>query len=219
MTTQRSGATTRRALIRAGVAASGGLLLAGGPERSLLGPESAAAAGVTRTRYAYGSASSLQHGDLWLPPATPTALVVLLHGGAFQSSHHSSEMDPIAATLSSGGYAVWNVEYRSVGTGGGFPNTFVDAAKAIDVVRGTRYDKDVVVVGYSAGGILGSWAASRTSATPGGAPKQPIKAVITLSGGLDLTRLASYPGLSRQMVACMGGTPQQVPGRYALADP
>ncbi len=119
----------------------------------------------------------------------------------------------------SGGYAVWNVEYRSVGTGGGFPNTFLDAAAAIDAIHGTRYDKDVVVVGYSAGGILAAWAASRTSATPGGAPKQPLKAVITLSGGLDLSRLASYPGLSHQMVACMGGTPKQVPGRYALADP
>ena len=30
------------------------------------------------------------------------------------------------------GWAVWNIEYRRVGNGGGWPDTFADVAAAID---------------------------------------------------------------------------------------
>lgn len=204
----------RRSVLMTGLAASCGVAL------SIGGPLTDAASATTNPkRYRYGTASSLQFGDLWLPSGNPTALVVLFHGGSFKAKYHASGLNPVASKLASTGYAVWNVEYRSVGSGGGFPNTLLDAAAALDAVHRAGYDGNVVLVGHSAGGLLAAWSASRTSKTPGGARKQAIKGLVTLSGGLNLTELASYPGLSEQMIALMGGTPKQVPARYAVADP
>ena len=65
--------------------------------------------------------------------------------------------------------AAWNIEYRRVGSGGGWPTTFTDVAAAIDLLpeavqkaAAGRLDLDrVVFLGHSAGGHLATWAASR----------------------------------------------------------
>src|SRR3546814_18595524 len=45
-------------------------------------------------------------------------------------------MDWIAADLRDAVYAVWNIDYRGVDRdGGGYPGTFLDAARAADALR------------------------------------------------------------------------------------
>lgn len=58
-----------------------------------------------------------------------------LHGGFWQSSHGLDLGAGIGADLARRGWAAWNVEYRRIGSGGGWPATFADVAAAVDHVR------------------------------------------------------------------------------------
>ncbi len=65
------------------------------------------------------------------------------------------------------GWAVWNIEYRRIGDGGGWPETFADVAAAIDHLDGLHPALDldrVELLGHSAGGHLALWAAGRETA-------------------------------------------------------
>jgi acetyl esterase/lipase len=79
----------------------------------------------------------------------------------------------------------------------------------------------VVVVGHSAGGQLALWAAGRTMlpvGAPGSAPVVVVKAAVSQAGVNDLGRAyAQAPGGAVGML--MGGSPTDLPDRYALADP
>ena len=89
-------------------------------------------------------------------PARPGvhAAVVLLHGGFWRHMWARDTMDGIAVDLARRGYLTANVEYRRLGTGGGWPTTVRDVADAIEAV--TRRDDvgPVAVIGHSAGGHL-----------------------------------------------------------------
>ncbi len=172
---------------------------------------------VTSGRRRYGH-DPQQHADLRLPSGTPLATVVLIHGGYWQAEYGSDQMDPLARKLVELGYATWNVEYRRVGTGGGYPNTLEDVARAVDAVPEHLAHK-VVVLGHSAGGHLAGWAAGRTDRTPGGPARVPLTSVISLSGLLDLSDAALEPVSQYPVRHFMGGAPTQVPDRYAVADP
>jgi acetyl esterase/lipase len=105
-----------------------------------------------------------QVGDLWLPPeATVPAgglpVVVLLHGGFWYHAWERDLMDGVAADLAARGLAAWNLEYRRVGAGGGWPATGVDVADGLDhlasMAAGAGLDPErVVLVGHSAGAQL-----------------------------------------------------------------
>ena len=168
-------------------------------------------------RHRYGD-DPQQYADLLLPRRTPLATVVLIHGGYWQAGYGADLMTPLARSFRELGYATWNVEYRRVGTGGGFPQTFEDVAHAVDALP-ADLTRRVVVVGHSAGGHLAGWAAGRTARTPGGAPHVALTGVISLSGLLDLTAAALSPESAGPVQSLMGGPPAQHPGRYALADP
>jgi acetyl esterase/lipase len=130
-------------------------------------------------------------------------------------------MDPLADRFTDLGYATWNVEYRH--TGDHVEDTLADVAAAVDRLghdgptRGL--DRDVVLLGHSAGGQLAAWAASRTARTPGGAPRVTVRGAVSLSGVLDLTRAAADPRSLSPVIAFLGGTPAEVPEHYAAADP
>jgi acetyl esterase/lipase len=152
--------------------------------------------GRADTRVAYGAEPN-QFGELWLPEGPgPHPVVVLIHGGCWQASLPGLElMDYLAADLRRRGRAVWSLEYRRLGGGGGYPATFHDVAAGVDHLRALagKHPLDlgrVVVSGHSAGGHLALWTAAR-SRLPRSSPlwrAKPLKVrgVVTLAGINDL---------------------------------
>lgn len=163
----------------------------------------------------YGTDHADQYGVLGLPTGTPRGLALLVHGGFWLDQYRADLMDPMAADLRKRGYATWNVEYRRVGNGGGYPATFADVAAAFDKVLdlGLPAGLPSVALGHSAGGHLAVWAASRSSSTAGGAPRFKPDTTISLSGVLDLTAAAD-DGLGNGAAAALMG-----PSDYRQADP
>ena len=45
-------------------------------------------------------------------------------------------MEPLATSLTSSGWATWNVEYRRTGAGRGWPTTFIDVAARVVSLAG-----------------------------------------------------------------------------------
>ncbi len=136
-------------------------------------------------------------------------------------------MRALAADLVQRGFAVWNIEYRRLGAGGGWPATFADVAAAVDRLDGLHPSLDlsrVDVLGHSAGGHLALWAAGRTrlpTGSPGavaGRARVPIARAISLAGVCDLAGAYRewHGGAVR---ALMGGSPERLPERYEVADP
>lgn len=211
---------TRRTLLRTGLGTTllGALAACGEPPGAGRSPSSAAVPADGR-RVFYGEDRGNQYADLRLPTGTALGTVVLLHGGYWLPQYGLDLLAPMARRFTRLGYATWNVEYRRTSEGGGWPHTFTDVARAMDRLAEERVPGDLVVIGHSAGGHLAGWVASRTAQTPGGSPRVVPKAVVSLSGVLDLTTAASAPESSGPVVALMGGTPGQHPDRYRLGDP
>lgn len=177
----------------------------------------------------------MQTGDLHVPlNGVGHPVVVMVHGGYWKVGFDRSVMRPLAEELVLLGYAVWNIDYRRVGDpGGGWPGTFDDIASAVDHLAtvGPAQGLDlgqVVVIGHSAGSQLAFWAGAREGlppGAPGADPEVSPVALASLSGVLDLTAAARLPDLGRlgdlqrSVVELIGGTPDQVPERYDLADP
>ena len=110
----------------------------------------------TPATLAYGDHPD-QVADLWLPPedALPDdgvpPLVVSIHGGYFMAPYRRDLHAPIVHELVLRGFAVWNVEYRRTGTGGGLQETTEDVWAAVDALPPTA--GQVAVFGHSAGGL------------------------------------------------------------------
>jgi acetyl esterase/lipase len=133
----------------------------------------------------------------------------VLHGGHWRAKYGKIVCRPLCLDLVRRGWAAWNVEYRRIGRGqgGGWPATFDDVAAAIDhltTLEGRRLDlADVHVIGHSAGGQLALWAGAR----PG------LRSVVALA---PVTNLRAAGEAARALV---GGGPDDVPERFAIADP
>jgi acetyl esterase/lipase len=171
----------------------------------------------SRSRVRYGK-DDQQYADLRKPSGTSKGTVVLIHGGYWQAGYGADLMAPLAKAFTGLGYATWNVEYRRVGSGGGFPETLEDVAAAVDRLA-QEHLGPAMVVGHSAGGHLAAWAASRTARTPGGVSAVPLRSAVSLSGLLDLSAAARAAESGAPTVSLMGGTPAEVPAAYAQADP
>src|SRR5207237_1668082 len=119
-------------------------------------------------------------------------------------------MHALAADLCDRGYAIWNLEYRRAGNGGGWPGTFTDIAAGIDMLPGLarRYRLDphrVTVIGHSAGGHLALWAAARRRLPSAWRRPQVIPSqVVSLAGVCDLV-WAAQQRLSNDAVAGLLG--------------
>ncbi|MDD7967094.1 alpha/beta hydrolase [Actinomycetospora lemnae] len=172
-----------------------------------------------------------QYGVLHLPPGPgPVPVVVVVHGGYWRASYGLELGTPLAVDLTNRGIAAWNVEYRRVGAGGGWPATFTDVADAVDLLAGPvqqaaggRLDLDrVVLLGHSAGGQLVTWAASRErldAGTPGADPQVRPAGTVSQAGVLDLVAGAAANLGGGAVVDLLGGRPDTVADRYALASP
>jgi acetyl esterase/lipase len=137
----------------------------------------------------------------------------MLHGGYWRARYSKRTMKAACVDLTRRGVAAWNVEYRRIGRGqgGGWPMTLDDVGAAIDHLpeagRG-RLDLDAVTaVGHSAGGQLALWAASRGDALV------RVRRVVAQAAVCNLA-VAGEPAWE-----FMGGSPEQVPERYDVADP
>jgi len=91
-------------------------------------------------------------------------LVVLVHGGFWRHEWSLDTMETLAVDLTRRGLNTWNVEYRRLGDGGGWPGSAHDVLMALDFVPQLGLQTgSISVMGHSAGGHLGIWAANRTS--------------------------------------------------------
>jgi pimeloyl-ACP methyl ester carboxylesterase len=97
----------------------------------------------------YGSHPE-QVAELTLPDGDgPFRIVALIHGGFWRARYGRSLMDALADDLVARGLAAYNVEYRRLDAGGGWPESADDVVAAID-----HLGEPVDVVGHSAGGHL-----------------------------------------------------------------
>jgi acetyl esterase/lipase len=176
----------------------------------------------------YGPHAS-QRGDLYVPTGRgPHPVIVLIHGGSWHKRYGRTSTRWEAGELLRRGFAVWNIEYRRLGAGGGWPETFADVAAAIDHLSeldDPRLDLErVTLLGHSAGGHLALWAAGRPNlpagapgALDGAPPVRPLR-VISQAGVANLG-LAYRLWRGGAAHALMGGSPEDVPKRYGAGDP
>jgi acetyl esterase/lipase len=173
-------------------------------------------------RHPYGP-DPAQYGELWLPAEAAAGTVVIVHGGFWRARYDLSLGRPLAADLVSRGYAVWNLEYRRAGAGGGWPATFEDIAAGIDLLAELPVATSrVAAIGHSAGGHLAAWAAGRARlapGVPGSAPRVGLTAVVSQAGVLALADCARDGVGGTAALDLMGGGPDDLPERYRLADP
>lgn len=184
---------------------------------------------MTHSTIHYG-AKRAQVGELWLPksasrPTREVPVVVLIHGGFWRARYTKVLMRSLARSVTSRGWAAWNIEYRRVGAfggGGGWPATFADVAAAVDSLE--QHDGldlgRVVTCGHSAGGLLALWSAARhrlDDEAPGGQVRVPVRAAVSLAGVTDLRW--AYDGGEGAVSKLLGGSPEAVPEHYAYASP
>lgn len=136
----------------------------------------------------------LQLVDVWKPEGQePVPAILMIHGGCWQTEIAERDiMNWIADDLRRHGVGVWNIEYRGVDEGGGYPNTYLDVAQAADLFRDRAADygfqtKKMIVIGHSAGGHLALWLANR--------PKIPASEVIRGSTPIHIDVAISQGGL------------------------
>jgi acetyl esterase/lipase len=188
-------------------------------------------------RIQYGS-GPFQFGDLRLPKASQRhPVAVVIHGGCWKSKHGDLTADlentsALSSALTSLGIATWNIEYRQIDNpGGGWPGTFDDVANAVDYLRvlAKSYPLDltrVVVIGHSAGGHLGTWAAARHRLSQESPlfSTNPLRVtgVVNLAGPGDLASFLPLESLvcgDAVITNLMGGSPSEVPDRYRDGSP
>jgi acetyl esterase/lipase len=167
-------------------------------------------------RVAYGPHAD-QFADLYLPAgAGPHPAIILIHGGCWQAQYGLAPLGPLCAALRDMGLAVWSLEYRRLGGGGGWPATFRDLADGADALRGLAGEHAidlcrVIAAGHSAGGHLALWLAARHRLPPSSPLHQPdplpLAGVIALAGLADLAEGAARGLCGGACADIVGGTP------------
>jgi acetyl esterase/lipase len=192
-------------------------------------------ASIVRTMR-YGSHPD-QFARLHLPRyGSNLPVVVVVHGGFWRQRYDVSLADPLADDLAQHGYVGVAVEYRRVGDGGsgGWPQTLVDVATAVDdlqaagqyLARGRMDLSRVAAVGHSAGGHLVGWLAHRGSlraSTPGrtepGDGHQALAGVVSQAGVLDLVAASDERLGNGAVIDLMEAPAGSLPQRYQHASP
>ncbi len=181
-------------------------------------------------RRAYGSAPE-QLGELRLPPGKgPFPVMVVIHGGCWQSAFDYQYITRLSAWLTAHGFATWTIEYRRLGNGGGWPTTFLDVAQATDHLRelakAAPLDlEQVYAAGHSAGGQLALWLASRARLSKDSElyakDPVPLRGVLGLAAITDLAhyRIGPPDSCHSAVEPLLGGAPDKVAARYAETSP
>lgn len=166
---------------------------------------------------AYGE-DPLQIVDVWQPAGKDRSpAVIMIHGGCWQTAIAERDiMNWIADDLRNHGVGVWNIEYRGVDRGGGYPGSYEDVGRAADLFLekadqfGLKKNR-VIAIGHSAGGHLALWLANRPALSAGNPlrGKDPVRLDMAISqGGLPDLRA----GAMREGHPCGTDAPRQMSG-------
>lgn len=192
-------------------------------------------------RIAYGDGPD-QFGELYLPATTgPHPVVVLLHGGCWRAEYGLAPLGGLCAALRAAGFAVWSLEYRRIGAGGGWPATFADVAAGMDALTALKHAAlsapsapsapsadaldltRVIAAGHSAGGHLALWLAARPRLPRSSAlwspDPLPVRGVLALAALADLATAASRSLCGTAVPELLGALPAERPELYAAASP
>ncbi|MGH3952379.1 MAG: alpha/beta hydrolase fold domain-containing protein [Pseudonocardiaceae bacterium] len=168
--------------------------------------------------------------DVWRPAdagARPRPAIVWLHGGSWSGGARGA-VPKWNEWFTRRGYAVFDVEYR-LEPQPNWRQAPADAACAVGWVKARARDYGVdpdrvMVGGLSAGAHLALQVGYSAGAGP--APSctvgdTSVSAVIALYGPTDLVRAweSSAPKWQRVLERYLGGTPEEVPGRYHTSSP
>lgn len=177
----------------------------------------------------YGADPS-QKAELHRPEGRSRGVVVVIHGGFWRAAYDFTLGRPLAESLAARGWTALNLEYRRVGNGGGFPETFDDIAAGIDLladVDGLDTSR-VITLGHSAGGHLAVWAAGIAALDDDRwRPRVAVTAAVPQAGVLDLggaldrglgsgaveDLLGSNPGAALDVADPLARVPLDVPVR------
>lgn len=180
-------------------------------------------------KVAYGSASARQYGELRLPKGKgPFPVAVIYHGGCWAGMGGTANVAALASFLARSGVATWTPSYRELGSDGGWPNTFADWAQGLGYVKTLARDYPldlarITVMGHSAGVTPVMWLPTGDkgdAVIDGDLP--PVRAAVAIDGPM---RIADFVGVDAMVCGApviapiMGGTPGEVPARYAMLDP
>ena len=130
----------------------------------------------------------------------------MIHGGFWRAKFGRQIMDAVACALTDAGWATWNVEYRRVGAGGGYPETIDDVISARAAAPAASR---VVAIGHSAGGHLALCLAARGL----------VDAAVSLGGVCDLHAAAAERLGDGAALDFMGSRPEDAPSAWDDADP
>ncbi len=168
-------------------------------------------------RIPYGK-DPLQFGDLRLPSgAGPHPVVIFIHGGFWRAAYNLDHAGHMCAALSRAGAATWSIEYRRIGDpGGGWPGTLDDVLQGAEHIAklAPRYGLDLgrlVAAGHSAGGHLVLWLAAQRALD--------LRGIVPLAAVSDLRRAWALQLSNGVVKQFLGGSPDQVPQRYAATSP
>jgi acetyl esterase/lipase len=163
-----------------------------------------------------------------LPRGEPRPAVVLIHGGGMWTGSRA-DMEHPAQQLARAGYVAFSVDYRLVDAVAGcnrWPAQLDDVQRAVRWVRAHAADSGVdpmrvAAYGWSAGGqlaaLLGTRGTRDANAPLASYPSR-VACVVDLAGDVDLAAYTQPPAL-HEVVALLGGTPQEAPERYYDASP
>lgn len=170
----------------------------------------------------YGNDQS-QCAEIFPAQGPSRGIAVIIHGGFWRTRYDASLGEPLAVDLAARGWTAYNIEYRRVGDGGGWPTTLQDVSDAVDALADLGVDLSrVIAIGHSAGGHLATWAAGRSqlpSDAPGSSPRVLLTGVVSQAGVLDLhTGLREGVG-GTAIPDLLGGGIDEFPTRYEWANP
>jgi 3-dehydroquinate dehydratase-2 len=163
-------------------------------------------------KVAYGNFPD-QFGDLRVPKDQAVGspgrrLIVLVHGGLWRHQWTRDTIEGIAVDLTRRGYVTLNLEYRRVGMGGGWPESFDDVAAALAAAPELTGigPAETAVLGHSAGGTMALWSGGLRN---GSAPALTVG----MAAIPDLVRAANE-GLGNNSVQDLLGRTRPDPAEY-----
>lgn len=170
-----------------------------------------------------------QFGDLYLPKtAPPHPVIILIHGGCWRAAYGLEPLGQLCRAFTAEGIAVWNIEYRRLGNGGGWPTTFYDVGHAADYLRqlAVSYQLNlnhVIAAGHSAGGHLALWLAGRHNLDSNSelytADPLTLHGVISLAGIPNMAEAVKQEICQTAPQELLDGLPEDVPLHYRDGSP